>query len=128
MARASLRDWPRLTRFYGIGPSELASLPHAVITMYAEQLPSIQAEETELAIMVSDMPHAEEKDRKSVFRRLGRFIRPEPTPEPVQRRYRRREKPSSPINEQAAAAFGFKVVRGDRKPSETGAEPAPKAE
>ena len=123
MARTSLRDWPRLTRFYGIGPSELASLPHAVITMYAEQLATIEAEEIELAIMVSDMPHAEEKDRKSVFRRISRFTRPSPTPAPARRQFRRRkvadgQEAAGPINEQAAAAFGFKVVRGDRKPPE----------
>jgi hypothetical protein len=92
--------------------------------MYAEQLQEIQAEELELAIMVSDMPHAEEKDRKSVFRRISRLTQPDPpAPEP-RRRFRRarpatgEEKAAGPINEQAAAAFGFQVVRGDRKPPE----------
>jgi hypothetical protein len=33
------------------------------------------------------------------------------------------EKPASPINENLAAAYGFTVVRGDRKPPEPKKEP-----
>jgi hypothetical protein len=66
--RVSVKDWPRLTRFYGIPPSELVRMPNALTLIYAEALEDLHAEETRLAMLVSDMPHMSEADRKKARR------------------------------------------------------------
>lgn len=70
--RPSLGDWPRLTRFYGLRPDELATIPGNILQVYVEQLPVLESEEMLGAILASDMPHAREKDRKDIFRALRR--------------------------------------------------------
>ena len=71
-SRVAVGDWPRLSRFYGLSPFELARLPRWLTEFYAECLPALQAEETLLAIMVSDHPHATEADRNKIHRILQR--------------------------------------------------------
>lgn len=65
-SRVSIRDWPRLTRFYGISPAELQDLPHALITMYADSLPQLHSEEILERMLVADMPWAEKGDRNRI--------------------------------------------------------------
>jgi hypothetical protein len=72
LTRVSLGDWPRLTRFYGIGPLELALIPQNILRIYAEKLEALQAEEQMERIMASDMPHTEQSDRRAVIRDLQR--------------------------------------------------------
>lgn len=78
--RVSLRDWPRITRFYGIGPEILARMPNNLIEMYAEQLIELSAEEALLGFLTSDMPHLSATDRRSTVRRFEKYI-PEEEPE-----------------------------------------------
>lgn len=78
--RVSLLDFPRLTRFYGVSPRELARTPHNILAVYAEQLPELQAEEALFAFTASDMPHLKPADRRSVYRSFERHV---PKPEPV---------------------------------------------
>lgn len=80
--RVSLGDWPRLTRFYGIGPSELGSLPANIIAVYAEALPVLQAEEVLLGFTTSDMPYASAADRRRIHRAWERYL-PAPEPEKI---------------------------------------------
>lgn len=68
--RVSLGDWPRLTRFYGLSPLELATMPNVLLAVYAEAIPMLEAQESLDAILASDMPHAEEKDRDRILRLL----------------------------------------------------------
>ena len=80
--RVSIQDWPRLTRFYGIPPSELARMPHALLRLYAEQLFELHAEETLLAFMVADMPYLKPHDRRNARRPFERSL-PSAEPEKV---------------------------------------------
>lgn len=68
-----IEQWPRLTRFYGIPPRELARTPRWLIMLYLEAIPSLTAEEQLVAFQVSDFPHMEERDRKQVHRQVQRI-------------------------------------------------------
>lgn len=70
--RISPLDFPRLTRFYGIPPSELARMPYVLLEIYAEGLKELQAEEALLGFMTADMPHLKPDERK---RTHARFLR-----------------------------------------------------
>lgn len=76
--KVSPRDWPRLTRFYGITPVELASMPYVLIELYAENLLVLEAEETLLAMLVADMPHATAAERRKARRAFTRYLGDEP--------------------------------------------------
>jgi hypothetical protein len=69
-----INQWPRLTRFYGIGPAELAVLERWAINLYLEMLPPLQAEEQMLAMQVADFPQTEDRERKKAWRRLQRMV------------------------------------------------------
>ncbi len=69
LSRVSVGDWPRLTRFYGIGPEELVRLPGIIIKTYAEQLPFLEGEEMLRDLIVADYPHVAQKDRTIVWAR-----------------------------------------------------------
>jgi hypothetical protein len=73
-----IEHWPRLTRFYGLSPFELARLPRAVRRVYIRQLPLLEAEE-QLALMhAADFPHLTDEGRGKVHRRLARAAGYEP--------------------------------------------------
>lgn len=72
--RVTVYDYPRLTRFYGISPRELAQLPNALKQIYAEELIKLESEETLLAMLVADMPHANSKDRRRARRLFTRHL------------------------------------------------------
>lgn len=77
--RVSVGDWPRITRFYGIGPFELARLPYAILRVYAEQLPRLAAEEALLGFTTADLPYADKGDRKKIHRAFEQYVdKPEP--------------------------------------------------
>ena len=76
--RVAVGDWPRLTRFYGLSPFELARMPRWLTEFYAKCLPSIQAEEMLLSFTVSDFPHSKESDRARIRRMLQREADSEP--------------------------------------------------
>jgi hypothetical protein len=80
LPRVSLRDWPRLTRFYGIGPDVLARMPHVLLRLYAEQLPALVAEEALLGFTTADMPHMDKADRGRVARIFEKHLPAEEAP------------------------------------------------
>ena len=79
MSRVSVQDWPRLTRFYGIPPSELAVMPYALLQVYAEELFVLTAEEAMLGFITADIPYTDAKDRNRVFRAYKKWL---PSEEP----------------------------------------------
>jgi len=68
--RVTLRDYPRLTRFYGIPPKDLARMPKALVRIYAEELPILQAEEMLLAFLASEMPYLDTKEHHRIKARF----------------------------------------------------------
>jgi hypothetical protein len=77
-ARVTIGDWPRLTRFYGLSPFELALIPNNILSIYAEQLPVLTAEEALLGFYTSDLPHLEKGTRRNLYRSFERML---PKPE-----------------------------------------------
>ena len=71
--------WPRLTRFYGISPAELAELPRAITAIYIDAMPKLEAEELADAIIAADHPHMDEESRASLNRRLS-YLLPQMAP------------------------------------------------
>lgn len=65
--------WPRLTRFYGIGPSEIAQTPRAILELYLEQMTAIRAQEQLMGIQAATMPHANEQSSRRIHRMLVRM-------------------------------------------------------
>lgn len=65
-----IASWPRLTRFYGISPLELAQTPNWMIRAYTEALPELEAQEQLMALQASDHPHVDTDSRKDTHRRL----------------------------------------------------------
>jgi hypothetical protein len=63
------RVWPRLSRFYGLTPSELELMPRSLTRVYAEELPFLLAEEHLLRLEASAYPHMEEDDQKQTVKR-----------------------------------------------------------
>jgi hypothetical protein len=78
--RVSVEDWPRLTRFYGIPPSELAKMPNALLRIYAEELLVLHSEETLLGFVTADMPYSSPQTRSKTTRDYTRWL-PHPEPE-----------------------------------------------
>ena len=95
--------FPRLTRFYGISPLELADTPNWVLQLYVDCISELEAEERILAMQVSDWSHLSEKDRRSIRSRLIERLNTEPVAPPTMN-----------VTEHASkrdlAAIGIKVV------------------
>lgn len=111
--RISVWDFPRLTKFYGIGPIELASVPYNILRIYAEEMPVLAAEELQGRILASDMPYADKEDRRRVFDSLRRLSAEEVQAEAVDVR--------TEEGQAKAASFGIKVevpVKDDAVESE----------
>ncbi len=68
--RVPIRDYPRLTRFYGLGPQELASTPQNILWIYADALPRLEAEEQLSHIQASVFPHTEPDAAKHLHEAL----------------------------------------------------------
>ena len=67
---AELRLYPKLTRFYGIGPSELAHTPRWLVRLYAEMMDGIEAEEQLAAITAASSPYMEKADGEAMMNDL----------------------------------------------------------
>ena len=114
-SRISLGDWPRLTRFYGITPLELQKLPPAIIELYAVQLTSLRAQEILEAMLVADMPYADQSDRKRMRRLYLRELAiDEPAPQIDVR---------SEAGQAAAAGLGIGVTVESTETPESESEP-----
>lgn len=75
------RYWPRLTRFYGLTPDLLYTLPHNVRQVYIDALPELEAQEQMNFIEAVTYPHMKKADQSRVSRRLNRMAnRPEAEP------------------------------------------------
>lgn len=70
--QVTVGDWPRLTRFYGITPMELARLPRWLLRLYAEQMEEILAGEMLAGLTVSSFPYMDESARDRTERQLRR--------------------------------------------------------
>jgi hypothetical protein len=70
-----LRAFPSLTRFYGIGPEELARIPLNILRIYADEMPRIQAREQLLAMQVAAYPYLKPASQREAWRRLQRRAR-----------------------------------------------------
>lgn len=92
--------WPRLTRFYGISPSEIARTPRVILELYAEQIPRLQAQEQLMAVQAACMPHATEQAARRVHKMLARMA--ETTEDAVD--------PRRADHVQGLASIGIKVV------------------
>jgi hypothetical protein len=66
--------WPRLTRFYGLPPSDWAEMPPWLLRVYLDAMPELEAEEQLGRIQAASFPQADEKSRKSVHRALVRTV------------------------------------------------------
>lgn len=69
-SRVDTSDWPLLTRFYGISPSELEKLPRALLAVYRKAVPELMAQEMLCAMRVADFPYMEQADRETLHRDL----------------------------------------------------------
>ena len=67
--------WPVLTRFYGLSPLELATLPRTILRAYAREMGRIRSEEQLLALEASAYPHLKKADARSLARRHERAAR-----------------------------------------------------
>jgi len=67
---SELRDlFPELTRFYGLGFSELMAMPRWVLRLYAEAIIPLTAREQLNALDVSVYPHLKQEDATKIFNR-----------------------------------------------------------
>lgn len=64
--------WPQLTRFYGIGPAELAETPRGIVRLYAEAIPALTADEQLMRLEASVYPHMKQADARRVARERQR--------------------------------------------------------
>ena len=69
-SRVALGDWPRLTRFYGLSPFELARMPNWLTRLYAKKLPGLEAEELLSLYIAPVLPHVRVRDRDRMLRRI----------------------------------------------------------
>jgi hypothetical protein len=60
--------WPQLSRFYGIGPAELADTPRAIIRLYVDAIPALVADEQLTRLEASVYPHMKQSDARRVAR------------------------------------------------------------
>jgi hypothetical protein len=69
----TVSEFPRLSRFYGIPPSELAELPRWMLELYITSITKLQTEEQLLQIQAGSFPHMEDDARKKLHRQLLRY-------------------------------------------------------
>ena len=74
------RYWPRLTRFYGLTPRDLYTLPHNVRQVYIDALPQLEAQEQMNLIEAVTYPHMKKPDQSRLSRRLNRLAKLEHEP------------------------------------------------
>lgn len=72
MPTSDIEHWPRLTRFYGISPAELARTPNVITRVYIDALGKLEAEEQLSRMQASDFPHLTESARGKIHRGLMR--------------------------------------------------------
>lgn len=96
------REYPLLSYYYGIPPSEAAVMPRWLRSTYIERLQEILATEQIRAIEAATFPHMEVAARRSTMRRLERIAK---IGEQVQ-------KPKTP---QDIAAIGIPVTIVDKE-------------
>lgn len=102
--------WPRLTRFYGITPSELARLPRWLVRLYIEALDSLYAKEQLDAIQAGTAAYMESADADSLQRNLVRRANALTV---VPEREARRNDPAP--DRARLSAMGIAVVKKDAK-------------
>lgn len=110
-----------MTRFYGLSPLELGSLPHYLYAPLEEYLETLRAEELSAAILAATAPHLKKEDFRALNRRLQRIL------EAVERGAGARARPEQPVGlsetpdpEKAAAWFEERGVRVVKKKKEIG--------
>ena len=62
-----------MTRFYGLPPMTLATMPQWLLHIYAEQIREIESEEMLERITAATFPHADEAARGRVWRQLSAY-------------------------------------------------------
>lgn len=67
--------WPQLSRFYGIGPAELAETPRSIVRLYAEAIPALVADEQLMRLEAAVYPHMKQADARRVARERQRVAR-----------------------------------------------------
>jgi hypothetical protein len=101
--------WPELTRFYGVTPNELATLPKWIRFAYIKSLPKLHAREQLDRVIAAGMPHMDKAARKSLIRDLFR-----------QAEFRQAE-PQKATSHESIEAFGIPVTVVDKDGKEIGA-------
>ena len=66
-ALASLRVFPALSFWYGLGWDELTRMPNWALRMYAEELPALQAQREMLNFRASSFPHLKTSERSKML-------------------------------------------------------------
>ena len=101
---------PRLTRFYGVGPSDFISLPVGIFMAYVEMMPRLTAEESLTAMRRVAMGSGNmEKDvAKGIVREWRQMAAGNQD---------NREKPRKTVDRGAMAAAGIKVKAVKRNES-----------
>lgn len=97
-------EFPRLSRFYGFSPVELAELPRWMRELYLHAIPQLQAEEQLLSFQASDFPHMDQKDRSKLHRQIMGLAARRDIPEGEQVDTRTQE------GRDTIGSLGFKVV------------------
>ncbi len=100
-----LAFFPRLTRFYGMSFTELSALPRAILKLYLDAMPALEAEEQLSAIQASSFAYSEQADQKRLHRILIRMAESGPedqVAEPIDTDPTRRER--------TLGSMGIKVV------------------
>ena len=103
------RDWPRLTYYYGIQPSELAQMPRWLRNVYIDKLGPIRARERLIAIDEVSFPHMEKEGRRQLVSRLQRIAQSDQL----------KPKPSKPVSVEemqgglACMGIAVEVVKSD---------------
>jgi hypothetical protein len=109
--RTDPSDWPLLTRFYGIPPSELAKLSRALLSLYRKAVPAIMAQEMIAAMAVADFPHMDQSDREMRHKDLLEEIG-------IDRDEQRPTTPGSSADIMALAGMGITVELPTKKTEE----------
>lgn len=78
-------------------------MPNALLRIYLDALPGLQAEETMVGFVTADMPYMKDSDRKKAKRLLSRWL----PDEPVQK-----IDPESAIGVATAASLGIGIKTG----------------
>lgn len=86
-------------------------MPYALLSIYAEELIELMAEEVLEAITIADMPHMKESDRNKVRSRYARVLDDAPAPDddPTEKEA---VDPRTAHGQAVAARFGISVDAG----------------